>query len=232
MIPRQRSAELMDSPDASPIELARSLRFIERVNRWLGYTQATVGHLDRLIGDEPSAGKITILDVATGSADVPAAILGFADRRRTDVHVTALDLHETTLALARARAGPRLALVRADATRLPFEDRSFDFVISSMFLHHLDEDSAVRVLAETKRVARRGVIIADLLRSRRALFWISLFTTFSNTMVKHDARASVRQAFTALEMQDLLARAGLSGAQIHLHFGHRFVVVWQPATGG
>lgn len=222
---RTRSPELMDAPDADPGELQRSLDFIERVNRRLGYTRATIGHLDRLTGNWPQTKPLRLLDIATGSADVPRAVCAWANGRKHPVSVVGIDLHEHTLEIARAHTrDPRVTLIRADALSLPFDGMSFDVVLCSMFLHHLDEDATVRVIREADRVARHGVILADLLRSRRALAWITLFTLFSNPMVKHDARVSVRQAYRRAEMIELAGRAGAGYLRFHRHFGHRFVM--------
>src|SRR5260221_10659812 len=97
---RQRSAEWMDEPDVHPNELRRSLKFIQRVNRFLGYTRATIAHLDRFSRNWKPGEHIEILDIATGSADIPRAILKWADQRGFDVHITAVDLHARTLAIA------------------------------------------------------------------------------------------------------------------------------------
>jgi ubiquinone/menaquinone biosynthesis C-methylase UbiE len=118
----------------------------------------------------------------------------------------------------------RLQFVRADALHLPFADGAFDYATTAMFLHHLDDDAAVAVLREMDRVARRGVIVADLLRNRRAYAWITLFTLLSGPMVRHDARASVAQAFTREEALRLRDRARLHFAEYHRHFGHRWVL--------
>jgi SAM-dependent methyltransferase len=92
-----------------------------------------------------------VLDVAagTGNASLPAAKAG--------ARVTASDLTPELLEAGRARAeseGLTLDWVEADAERLPFEDESFDVVISSigaMFApHHQD------VADELVRVCRRG----------------------------------------------------------------------------
>ncbi len=90
---------------------------------------------------------VTILDVAagTGNASIPAAKAG--------AQVTASDLTPELLDAGRARAeseGVTLDWVQADAEHLPFEDESFDVVISSigaMFApHHQDvADELVRV---------------------------------------------------------------------------------------
>jgi 2-polyprenyl-3-methyl-5-hydroxy-6-metoxy-1,4-benzoquinol methylase len=238
---RRREDEWMDAPDADPAELEKSLRFIRRVNSLLGYTRSTIGHLDRLMrvlpgiplrhpipSEAPAVHpglQLKILDVATGSGDVPRAILRWADRRKFDCEVTGIDLHHATLHRAfELERDARLHFTRGDATQLPFADRSFDFVLTSMFLHHLDPPMVISVLREMDRVAKRGVIIADLLRSRRAYAWISLFTAFSNPMVKHDARVSVSGAFTSDELVGMASQAGLAYLKPHRHFGHRLVL--------
>jgi hypothetical protein len=93
-----------------------------------------------------------------------------------------------------------------------------------MFIHHLSEADVVAVLKEMNRVARRGIIVSDLLRHKRAYAWITLFTLFANPMVVHDARVSVAQAFTKAEILELCRAAGLDYVQYRRHFGHRFVI--------
>jgi len=222
---RRGVVEMMDADGADPAMLRQSLEFIERVNRWLGYTAATIRHLDRLTHPWPAGRRLAVLDIATGTADMPRAIGAWAARKKLDVAITAIDRHEQTLAVARQKTrDPRIRLLQADALRMPFNDNSFDIVTCSMFLHHLDGSDAVKVIRSADRLARHGVIIADLLRGRRALAWISLFTLFSNAMVKHDARVSVRQAFTVDELCSAAAEAGAIYLKPRVHFGHRVVL--------
>ena len=47
----------------------------------------------------------------------------------------------------------------ADATDLPFDDDSFDVVISINTIHNLDRDDCARALREIQRVSRRGAYI-------------------------------------------------------------------------
>jgi ubiquinone/menaquinone biosynthesis C-methylase UbiE len=233
---RCRSEEWMDDPNADPAELERSLLFIRRVNALFGYTRSTLRHLDRFADRWNRGETIRILDVATGSADVPLAVLRWAKKRGHDVHIIGLDLHAKTVEAARqevATAGipaEKLTVVQGDATALPFEARSFDYVMTSMFLHHLDEPVVVKVLQEMDRVSRRGVIVADLVRRRRAYAWISLFTLLAGPMVRHDARVSVGQAFKKAEIERLRDQAGLSYATYQAAFGHRFVLAGEKNT--
>lgn len=223
---RRREPEWMDAPGVDAATLAGSLRFIRRVNRALGYTRATISHLARFSRRWRPGQRITIADFATGSADVPLAIARWAAKGGFDVRVIALDLHDTTCALAReaTRREPSITIVRGDALDPPLAPGGVDYAISSMFLHHLSDDEAVRALATMARVARRGIVAADILRNRRAYAWISLLTLASNPMVRHDARVSVAQAFDPSEALQLARRAGLDFARYHRHFGHRFVL--------
>ena len=225
----------MDAPSADPAQLRRALRFIRRINTLLRYNAAVLGALGELIkapAEVRAAGArsrrpraLSVLDVATGSADLPVAVERWGRGRGVALTAVGLDLHPTTLAFARQWA-PRVPLVRGDALRLPFADGSFDFATCALFLHHLETGMAVQVIQEMERVTRRGWIVADLLRRRRSLAWITLLTVGAGPMVRHDSRTSVRQAWSPAEARDLAERAGVVAAYREC-FGHRFLMVRQ-----
>lgn len=96
-----------------------------------------------------------VLDVAcgTGNATLPAA--------RAGARATGLDLSPDLLAIARERAADAMIeveWVEGDAQELPFEDDSFDRVLS-VFGHMFAPDHQ-RTAAEMKRVLRPGGVIA------------------------------------------------------------------------
>jgi len=223
---RRREAEWMDRDDVDPRELRRSLSFIRRVNTLLGYTRATISHLERFSRRWKPGERIDIVDLATGSGDVPRAVLRWARRCGYDVRIVGVDRHAETVAAAREadEGDARITIVRGDALDVPLADGSFDYALCSMFLHHLSDDEAVTVLSEMGRLSRRGLIAADLLRHRRAYAWVRALTLFSNPIVRHDAAVSVAQAFTREEVLVLRERAGLGFAHYYRHFGHRFVL--------
>ncbi len=222
---RQRQHEWMDAPDVNPIMLDRSLRFLRRVNWALGYTRQLLGRLETYSCRWKRDEVIRIVDIGTGSADMPIAILKWADARGHNVRCTGVDLHAKTAQSARdASPDPRLTIVQADALDLPFHDDAFDYAVTSTFLHHLDTEDVVKVLAGMNRVSRRGVVIADLVRSRLGYAGVKLATCLANPVVKHDGPASVAQAFTRAEVMAMSETAGLTFTRYEECFYNRFVL--------
>ncbi len=228
-LPRLEGAvELLDRADNSDAEVGENLRDIERLNRYFGGIRAVLRHLRRLISDQPGA-RLEILDIGTGGADIPRAICRWARRRAVAVTIEALDRSEQVLAVAREWSAdyPEIRLRRADAPRLPHPDRSFDFATSSQLLHHLTEAEGVRLLREMRRVARRGVIVTDLVRSRRAyiLTTIAIRLLRTSRLTRNDAPMSVLRAYRPDEVRRMAAEAGLSDATISFHPWFRFALV-------
>jgi len=227
---RIRGHEFLDEDDVDPRELERALGFIRKINSTLGYTRSVLHHLKRFSKSWKPGQRIDIIDLATGSADIPRAILRWAMANNFDLHIVAVDRHPHTARTAASQShDPRLQIVQADVFALPFADQSFDYAMTAMFLHHLDEEGIVSVLKSMDRLARRGIIAADLLRHRRAYLWIKLFTMFTSPMIRHDATVSVAQALTGPEVLAIRDRAGLSYATLHRHFGHRFVLAGEKS---
>ena len=229
---RRRTDELIDSPHADEGELRRSLVYIRKINDWLKYTDVTVGHLEAFSKNWNRDRTYRILDVATGSADIPWAILKWADEKAWKVEVVGIDLHAQILKIAEEDGpDPRLKLMRGNALALPFADGAFDYAISAMFLHHLDDADVVRAMREMDRVSGRGIIISDLIRNARSYLWITLFTLGQTKMVRHDGPASVAQAFTEAEVMRFRERSGLGYTGYHHHFAHRFSLAGEKGRG-
>jgi len=102
-------------------------------------------------GAAPEGGAV--LDVGTG----PGVLLVELARRRPDLRLTGVDLSPDMIAAARrnlAAFGDRATARTGDVTDLPFEDGSFDLIVSSLSLHHWDEPAAA--VPELARLLRPG----------------------------------------------------------------------------
>jgi ubiquinone/menaquinone biosynthesis C-methylase UbiE len=207
------AVELLDGPLDDPAALAGNLRDLGRINRWLSGVHLSAAAIEALAAHRH---ELTLLDVGTGGADIPLALIEHARRRGRHIRAIGLDARPEILAAA-VRERPEIAtstgleLHVGDGRRLGYPDRSFDVAHASLVLHHLDPDGAVAVLREMRRVARLGVVVNDLERSRLGLVgaWLIGHLLTGNRLTRHDAPLSVRRAYRATEMASMLRSAGL-----------------------
>ena len=226
---RSDAVELLDHSGHDPAELATNFRDIQRVNQLLGGTSTVLRHLPRLVEAVPADRPLTVLDLATGSADIPLAISRWAERRERSIAIVASDADEPILDLARKQVGtrPEISIERYDARAVPLPDNQFEIVLCSLSLHHFPPDDAVRVLREMDRLARTGFIVNDLWRGRLGYgaAWAASRLTTRNRLTRNDAPLSVKRAYTPQELQSLLDRAGIPGVTISTHPWFRMAAV-------
>jgi SAM-dependent methyltransferase len=229
--PKSQAPEYLDAPGQDPDEFEGLLHAVRRTNRWYGGRALILGYLGRLAGAIPHR-PLVILDVATASADIPAAIAAWARSRDLPVRIAALDIHPEILKSAGRIAGewPEITLIRGSAFALPFSDHSVDVVICALALHHFSFDEAVAVLREINRVARSGFVVNDVVRSWQAYLGAIIDTWLigRNRLARHDGPLSVLRSFTWPEFHDLARAAGLDGVEIRRHWLQRAAIVRWP----
>lgn len=214
---RRDEAELLDDPARVAADLPANLADIRRLNRWFGGTSAVLRYLESLV---PADGVTSLLDVATGSADIPLAVYRWSEARGRVVRIDALDLHEDVLKEARRVIGPLpIGLHHGDALALPFAARSFDVVTCCLALHHFAPNEAVHVLSEMWRVTRHAILVVDLRRDYAGFAgaWLATRTVARNRLTRHDGPLSVLRAYTSDELRDLAHRAGITNASVRDH---------------
>ena len=204
----------MDRPQPVTPELESDLRNIRQLNRYFG-SYALIEHfLRRWI--QPSA-QLRVLDLATGSGDIPRLVIDYARKVGAIVTVDAIDQQESTLKIARALSAsyPEIDFKTGDV--LDFDDSArYDIVLCSLALHHFDDDAAIQLLKRCRELSRRYVLVSDLRRGLLATVGAYLLTAFifRDSMTRTDARLSAARAFSFREFRSLAERAGWK------NFGH------------
>lgn len=230
---RSTAKEMMDLADNPPELLEDDLRNLRIINRWLGGHRSVLHGVALLVKEHRLRG-FSLLDVGTGSGDIPAMIAAWARRRGVSAQLIALDAESVTARAAQAQTHgfAEIAVIRADATSLPFSPASFDFVLSSQVLHHFSEDAAVSLLKDWSRLARRAVIVSDLVRHPLAYQGIRLLTRVftRNIMTRTDGPLSVQRAFTLPEWRALFERAGIGPFRVFPKFPFRQVTLISTAN--
>jgi len=232
--PRQERDEWIDSVEPSERDFAASFADIARINRFLGGTRAVLGALTPLIKTLPTQSNrpVRILDLATGSADIPRALVRAARRGRFQgrlLHVTATDNHPKVLAIARraSEGYPEITVEAADVFRLPYPDNAFDIALCSLAFHHWGAPACVRVLREMDRISAHGFVVNDLVRDRVATGLIFALTRLArmNRLTRHDGPLSVLRAYTLPEYAQMVRDAGIPCCDVHRVPLYRAVIV-------
>jgi SAM-dependent methyltransferase len=221
---RRRGHEILDDPSVDAATRIESIRDVTRSNVLFGGRRAAVAALDGLLSPQAS---LTLLDVGTGLADIPAAITAHARSRGARVRTVGLDEARDLLATSRDRLSDAVC---GNATALPFRDHSVDVVMCSQLLHHFADDDLGSIIRELDRVARRRVVIADLRRSRIAAagFWLASFPLGFHPVTRHDGVVSVFRGFTASELRDAVSAAAGVVPTVRHHLGFRLTASWTP----
>jgi hypothetical protein len=220
---RHPTDELLDTDAGTPAEIAASLADIHRINRWFGGIATTRSLIERIAKATHST-RLSLLEVAAGSGDLPVQVRDQLTPRKLSLRVTLLD--RVWSHFRNGNSAPRVA---ADAFALPFPDNTFDLVSSTLFAHHLSPIELPRFAAEALRVSRHAVLINDLIRDPFHLALVYAGTPlYRSRLTRHDAPASVRQAYTEREMNDLLQLVPAARVEIHRYFLYRMgVIAWK-----
>lgn len=217
--------ELLDTDCGTPAEVAASLGDLRRINRWFGGVATTEDMIWR-VARQVSSSSLSLLEVAAGTGYVPQAAGERLLHRGLSLQITSLDRAASHLDLHLNHGCRKVA---GDAVALPFRGASFDLLNSTLFAHHLSPQDLVRFVNEALRVCRIAVLVNDLVRHplHMSLVYAGM-PLYRSRLTRHDAPASVRQAYTVGEMQSLLAQTSAARVEIHRHYLFRMgVIAWK-----
>jgi len=210
--------ELLDIRQPVNHKLEASLESLRVLNKYFG-AYSLVRHFMRRWLE--TGRTYRMLDLATGFGDIPRMMVMWARRHGVSVKIDAVDRQPATLEIARrASTGyPEIQYIRADARNF-CEAMTYDVVCCSLALHHFSEMDALKVLRRACELSHDKVLVADLERTWLTWACVQAVTTVAarDAMTRHDAKISVKRAFSYRELGDLAVEAGWR------NFGHaRFI---------
>lgn len=230
VVQRQLEPEIMDDPLLDEARHIGALQGLERLNRFSNSAGILWSPIRAFVKREGLL-KCRLLDVATGAGDVPLELWRRARRAGIDLQMAGCDKSSRAVAYARRRSekiGASVHFFELDAisSELP---SGYDVIVSSLFLHHIEDMQAVRLLQAMARSAGRLVLVSDLVRHPAALGLAIIGTRLLSTsdVVHHDGPQSVRAAFTIDEVSALAHRAGLAGARVTSCWPFRLLLTWR-----
>jgi len=207
--------EMMDRPQPVSPELERDLQRLRQLNCWFGSHHLVSMFVRRWI--MPGA-QMRVVDLATGSGDIPRLLVDQARRVGAQIEIDAVDLQAATLEIARGLSADYPEISYHAANILEWDrPQGYDIALCSLVLHHFSDDDAVRLLRRCRALSRRFALVSDLRRGflLRAGVYMLTALIFSEPMTRFDARLSAQRAFSFVEMRELAMQAGWK------NFGHK-----------
>ena len=232
---RATATEFLDRPDCDPTLVAASYRFMETVNFWFGGIRMVRSFLAAETEGHHTGSPLRILDIGSGSCDIPLAVSRWASAYGIPLHFTCLEKAGHAVEIARGqlvKAGnPSVQLIQEDAfTHQPAEP--YDFAVSSMCFHHFSDVQILTLLRRLNGFVLNSILINDLRRSRLAHLAARLLLAATPPKVRHDALLSIRRGFKISELTALLEQLENATVSVKPTLWFRIAAIIRFKTGG
>jgi len=220
---RSHALERLDTGDYTPAEYARWQREMRLIHRFWGEKQAL---RDTLVADIRNSrlAYVSILDVGAGNGDVLDLVCEMLPEQ--DLLLIAAETSDDALgSLVNDKQKTRIRSLKASGLRLPFDDHSVDYAISTLTLHHMSDADAMVLIREMCRVSRRRFYLVDLNRHPFGYYgWRLLSPLLFQRFTRKDGALSIFRSFTADELLALAKEAGVSESRVTHSRANRLVL--------
>ena len=206
--------EIMDDAEQA---LAYAKADFSTSNQW---------YVDHLLADFPK-NLGNVLDIGCGPADVPVRLA----RAHPTIRITAIDGSAAMLAHAQRTVQAsglqtRISAVHGYIPGLPFDEHSFDAVLSKDLLHHLPDPMVL--WSEARRLGRHGAAtyVMDLFRPASldaARNIVEAVAGNEHPILKEDFYNSLCAAFTVEEVRSQIRQSGLELDVIQISDRHMLI---------
>lgn len=212
----------MDAADLPPATYARILRDLARVNRLTLARRPTLAFLARALG---ATRRFRLLDVGFGHGDMLRSIAHWARSRGIAAELVGIDLNPNSAPAARAATPPDLPITFRTGDYRALEG-PFDYVVSSLVAHHMQDAELVGFLRFMEDRAGRAWLVNDL---HRHLFAYAGYPMLARLMgwhriVREDGALSIARSFRPADWHELLGAAGIADAAVVRRFPFRLCV--------
>ncbi len=224
---RSHHAEQLDNFDLRGPVLHQTLRELGQINRLFG----NIKTVEKAIWREVEAAKLrkaTIVDLGCGGGDLLAALAQTAMQKGYEVELIGIDGNPASLSFAKEHNGhpSSLSYQQADISHPDFLIPTCDFLISSHFLYHFQDEELPAFLHKQLKRVRRAAIFSELDRHFIALHlfkFVSLLLGFSK-MTRRDGQTAVRRAFRRKELRQILKQTSFTHYRLAYKWAFRHLL--------
>ncbi len=228
---RSTKSELMDDFKGGPERLREVYNDINRANRILGGNRLTVNAVARLAKASPQESYV-IVDVGCGDGNMLRKVADYCRKRNIKTRLIGIELNGEALQLAETASieYDEIHYLKEDVLKLKVSDLNCDIVINTLTMHHFGNADLLLFLKKFTQLARIGVVINDLHRSRRAYYLYKLFRlVFIKTRTARvDGLISISRGFVRSELIDQSKRLTHVDHHIQWKWAFRYIWVMRP----
>jgi len=122
-----------------------------------------------------------------------------------------IDANQRTIdyAIELSQQYPEISFLKQDVLAEEFYTIKYDIALCTLFLHHFEDETAVRFLKRVLENAKLGLVVNDLQRSALAYNLFKLITIpVKNEMVKNDGLISIKRGFKKKDLENYAHQLG------------------------
>lgn len=201
---RSDAIEIMDDFSINGGILHNTLDTIASINKWLGGNKVTLNGLKKVLNNHPKSKPLIIIDLGCGGGDMLRKVANYGKERGYTFKLIGIDANEDTLMYARhiSKHYPEISFINCDIFSETFESLEYDVVLTTLFLHHFNENQIIKILSSTQKKAKLGIVVNDLHRNSIAYYLFKLVClTLKNKMVTEDGLTSILRGFKREELE-------------------------------
>lgn len=226
---RTDKQELMDDFSIGGDLLRDTLDKLENINRWLGGNKVTINGLKTILKNHPKNQEITIVDIGCGHGDILRDVAIFGRKNGFIFKLIGVDANPTAILYANelSKKYPEISFQTQDIFSEEFQNRQFDVVLATLFLHHFKEEELVQFLQNTIKQTKIGIVVNDLHRHKVAYYLFMMLSIFiKNNMITEDGLTSVLRGFKRNELEKMAEKLKVT-PQISWKWAFRFLWIIQ-----
>lgn len=221
---RSSAPEIMDDFELEGEILKDALDKIASINQLLGGNKVTLSGIKTLIKERPRDQEICIVDIGCGNGDMLRALAKYAGENGLKFSLIGIDANAFTIQHAESLSSA-YTNIRYECKDI-FKDEidKCDILICTLTLHHFKDDELLMLMQNFIRVAKVGVVINDLHRSRLAyyLFKAICFVFRLNDMSREDGLVSILRGFKKADLQLYSHKLRLKSFSINWKWAFRY----------
>ncbi len=223
---RSTEKEIMDDFLIEETALKTALSDISRVNTMLGGNTITIKGVHKLCQNLSPSKEPIILDLGCGEGTMLRSIAKSFRKKGRKAKLIGIDLNEKSIAYAKkmSTSYPEITYQRVNLLEIDETKFNCDIVLCTLTLHHFSCNEIITIIKKTVKLARIGVIINDLQRSKWAYYLFLLFSLFfiKGYVAKNDGLVSIKRGFIRQELIEYSKKLGLKKYHITWKWAFRY----------